>query len=195
MLKRMTMFLLIAVFTVCAACSMPETQIYSLHLPTPKNSPNKNTNASIAILIHSPKYLAQPYIAYRKSPYELLISRYSKWESSPEEIVSHAMKDALSATGFFKEIRTSYVVPAGFYSLTIQLKRFERIDEGDDSFGELSFEANLSSPNGKDIYQGSVSKRIKLEGRSFASLAKGLSTSLAEGITEISGNVKRSLRQ
>lgn len=192
MLKRMTMFLLIM---VCAACSMPETQIYNLHLPTSNNSPSKNTNASIAILIHSPKHLNQPYIAYRKSPYQLLISRYSKWESSPEEMVSHAMRDALSATGSFKEIRASYVVPAGFYSLTIDLKRFERIDEGDDSFGELSFEATLRSPNGKEIYQGSVSKRTKLEDRSFASLAKGLSTSLAEGITEVRGNVGKSLRQ
>ena len=195
MLTGMTMFLLITVFTVCASCSMPETQIYSLHLPASNNSPSKNTNASIAILIHSPKYLAQPYIAYRNSPYQLLISRYSKWESSPEEMVSHAMRDALSATGLFKEIRTSYVVPAGFYSLTIHLKRFERIDEGDDSFGELSFEADLRSPDGREIYQGSVSKRTKLEDRSFMSLAKGLSTSLAEGITEIRGNVKRSLRQ
>lgn len=192
MLKRMTMCLLI---TVCAACSMPETQIYSLHLPTSNISPNKHTNASIAILIHSPKYLTQPYIAYRNSPYQLLISRYSKWESSPEEMVSYAMRDALSATGFFKEIKTSYVVPAGFYSLTLHLRRFERIDEGDDSFGELSFEVNLRSPNGKDVYQGSVSKRTKLEDRSFASLAKGLSTTLAEGITEIRGNVRRSLRQ
>ena len=192
MLKRMTMFLLIA---VCAACSMPETQIYSLHLPTPKNSPNKNTNASIAILIHSPRYLTQPYIAYRKSPYQLLISRYSKWESSPEEMVSHAIRDTLSTTGLFKEIRTSYVVPAGFYSLTIHLKRFERIDEGDDSFGELSFEANLRSPNGREIYQRSVSKRTKLEDKSFLSLTKGLSSALAEGITEIRGNLERALRQ
>jgi len=195
MRKRMTMFLLITVFTVCAACSMPETQIYSLHLPTPKSSTNKNTNASIAILIHSPKYLAQSYIAYRKSPYQLLISRYSKWESSPEDMVGHAMRDALSASGFFKEIKTSYVVPAGFYSLTIDLKRFERMDEGEDSFGELSFEATLRSPDGKDVYQGSVSKRTKLEDRSFMSLAKGLSTSLAEGIAEIRSNVGRSLRQ
>ena len=192
MLRRITICLLII---VCAACSMPETQIYSLHLPTSNSSPNKHTNASIAILIHSPRYLTQSYIAYRKSPYQLLISRYAKWESSPEEMVSHAMRDALSATGFFKEIKTSYVVPAGFYSLTIHLKRFERIDEGDDSFGELSFEANLRSPNGREIYQGSVSKRTKLEDRGFASLAKGLSTTLAEGVEEIRGNVGRSLRQ
>jgi hypothetical protein len=69
------------------------------------------------------------------------------------------------------------------------------MDEGDDSFGELSFEANLRSPDGRDVYHGSVSKRTKLEDRSFASLAKGLSTSLAEGITEIRGSVQRSLRQ
>jgi uncharacterized lipoprotein YmbA len=174
---------------------MPETQIYSLHLPASNSSPSKHTNASVAILIHSPKYLTQPYIAYRNSPYQLLISRYSKWESSPEEMVGNAMRDALSASGSFKETRTSYVVPAGFYSLTLHLKRFERIDEGDDSFGELSFEANLRSPHGKDIYQGSVSKRTKLDDRSFASLAKGLSTSLAEGITEIRGKIQKSLKQ
>jgi len=174
---------------------MPETQIYSLHLPASNNSPNKHTNVSIAILIDSPRYLSQPYIAYRKSPYQLSISKYSKWESSPEEMVSHAMSDALSTTGLFKEIKTSYVVPAGFYSLTIRLKRFEKIDEGNDSFGELSFEATLRSPNGKEVYQGSVSKRTRLEDRSFASLAKGLSTSLGEGITEIRARVERSLRQ
>jgi len=192
MLRRVTICLLI---TVCAACSMPETQIYSLHVPASNSSPNKNTNTSIAILIHSPRYLTQPYIAYRKSPYQLLISRYSKWESSPEEMVSHAIRDTLSTTGLFKEIRTSYVVPAGFYSLTIHLKRFERIDEGDDSFGELSFEANLRSPNGREIYQRSVSKRTKLEDKSFLSLTKGLSSALAEGITEIRGNLERALRQ
>jgi len=192
MLRRVTICLLI---TVCAACSMPETQIYSLHMPASNSSPNKNTNTSIAILIHSPRYLTQPYIAYRKSPYQLLISRYSKWESSPEEMVSHAIRDTLSTTGLFKEIRTSYVVPAGFYSLTIHLKRFERIDEGDDSFGELSFEANLRSPNGREIYQRSVSKRTKLEDKSFLSLTKGLSSALAEGITEIRGNLERALRQ
>ena len=192
MLRRVTICLLI---TVCAACSMPETQIYSLHMPASNSSPNKNTNTSIAILMHSPRYLTQPYIAYRKSPYQLLISRYSKWESSPEEMVSHAIRDTLSTTGLFKEIRTSYVVPAGFYSLTIHLKRFERIDEGDDSFGELSFEANLRSPNGREIYQKSVSKRTKLEDKSFLSLTKGLSSALAEGITEIRGNLERALRQ
>ena len=192
MLRRVTICLLII---VCAACSMPETQIYSLHMPASNSSPNKNTNTSIAILMHSPRYLTQPYIAYRKSPYQLLISRYSKWESSPEEMVSHAIRDTLSTTGLFKEIRTSYVVPAGFYSLTIHLKRFERIDEGDDSFGELSFEANLRSPNGREIYQRSVSKRTKLEDKSFLSLTKGLSSALAEGITEIRGNLERALRQ
>jgi len=188
----MTMFLLI---TACTACSMPETQVYSLHMPASNNSPNKNTNASVAILTHSPRYLAQPYIAYRNSPYQLLISRYSKWDSSPDEMVSQAFRDSLSASGLFKEVRTSYVVPGGFYSLKINLKHFERVDEGSDSFGDLSFEATLHSPDGSEIYKGSVSKKIKLEDRSFLSLAKGMSSALAEGIGETRGSVARSLRQ
>ena len=192
MLKGITTCVLLI---VCAACSMPETQIYSLHIPAGKVSANRHSDASLAILIRSPRYLTQPYIAYRNSPYQLSISKYSKWDSSPDEMVSQAFKDSLSTSGLFREVRTSHVVPGGFYSLKINLKHCERVDEGSDSFGDLSFEATLLSPDGREIYQGNVTKRTKLEDKSFASLAKGLSSTLAEGVEEIRGNLKMALRQ
>lgn len=200
MLKRAIIFSLITVF---AACSMPETQIYSLHipdnpsstLPLDKGSTGGVKDASIAILINSPRYLAQPYIACRNSPYQLLISRYSKWDSAPDEMVRQALRDTLSATGLFKDVRASNVVPSGFYSLKINLKRFERLDEGSDSFGELAFDVNLLSPDGRDLYQGFITKKVKLENKSFLALAKGLSNSLTEGIEEVWSNVEKSLRQ
>ena len=191
MLRRITICLLI---TVCAACSMPETQIYSLHMPEGKASSNRNSEASLVILMHSPRYLTQPYIAYRNSPYQLFISRYSKWDSSPDEMVGQAFRDSLSASGLFKEVRTSNMVPGGFYSLKINVAHFERVDDENDSFGDLSFEATLLSPDGKEIYEGSVSRRTKLEDRSFVNLAKGLSGDLSAGIKEIVGNMERSLR-
>lgn len=193
--------LLLIVFL--GACSMPETQIYSLNMTDAPSSFSADraktvgakSDMSLAVLINSPRYLAQPYIAYRTSPYQLVVSRYSKWDAPPDEMVRQAFGDKLSSSGFFKHVRTSSVVPGGFYSLKINLKQFDRLDEGDTAFGELAFSVSLLSPEGKELYQGAFTKKVKLENRNFASLAKALSGSLAEGMEEIKANVEKSLKQ
>jgi uncharacterized lipoprotein YmbA len=192
MLKYLTCFLSI-VFLV--SCTMSETRIFSLEVPVEKKAVAGESVASVVILVQAPRYLAQPYIASRNSPYQLMISRYSKWDSPPDEMVRQAVKDTLSSSGLFKEVRASSIVPGGFYSLTIHLKRFERADEGNGSFSELAFDINLSSPDGRDIYQGSITKKVRLEDQSFSSLAKGLSSSLAEGLQEVRVHVEKSLGQ
>jgi uncharacterized lipoprotein YmbA len=151
-------------------------------------------DASIAIMINAPRYLTQPYIVYRKSLYQLEISRYSKWDVSPHERLREVFKDTLSSLQPFKEVRVMNMVPDGFYLLKINLKKFERSDTGNDSFGELVFDVNFISPDGKELYQNSISKRTKLEDRSFLSLAKGLSGSLVEGVEEVRDNIDRSLK-
>ncbi len=182
-----------------SSCTMPETKIYSIHipdspvLPPPKADKGKEEGfsavASIVIRVHSQRYLTQPYIAYRNSPYQMEISRYSKWESPPSDMVKDAFKDSFLSTGLFKEVRASNIVPEGFYLLEINLKRFERSDAGNDSFGELVFDVNLFSPDGRDLYRSSMSKKVALDDKSFLSLARGLSAALAEGIVEVTNSV------
>jgi uncharacterized lipoprotein YmbA len=205
-MRTKTLTLLLIVFL--ASCAMPETRIYSLHMPDPAAPPvakegvrgssgetNPRTDATIAVLVSSPRYLTQPYIAYRSSPYQLSISKYSKWDSPPDEIVQAAFRGGLSSTGLFREVRTSHMVPNGFYSLKIDLKRFERSDEGELSFGEVAFDISLLSPEGKSLYQSSITKKIKLEDRSFLSLARGLSGTLVEGVAEAKVGIEKYLRQ
>jgi uncharacterized lipoprotein YmbA len=177
------------------ACAMPETRVYSLYLPLERGKTiYPREDASIAIMVRSPRYLTQPYIVYRKSLYQLEISRYSKWDVSPHERLREVFKDTLSSLQPFKEVRVMNMVPDGFYLLKINLKKFERSDTGNDSFGELVFDVNFISPDGKELYQNSISKRTKLEDRSFLSLAKGLSGALAEGVEEVRDNIGRSLK-
>jgi hypothetical protein len=109
-------------------------------------------------------------------------------------MLRRVFKDTLSYTQRFKEVKAINIVPDGFYSLKINLKRFERSDTGNDSFGELVFDVQLLSPDGKELYQHSISKRTKLEDRSFLSLAKGLSSALSEGVDEVRDNIDRSLK-
>jgi uncharacterized lipoprotein YmbA len=192
-MKKVLMLMLLLLFI--GACAMPETRVYSLYLSMDKEKtiPPKG-DASIVVMINSPRYLTQPYIVYRKSPYQLEISRYSKWEASPNEMLRGVFKDALSSTQRFKEVRATDIVPDGFYSLKIDLKRFERSDMGNDSLGELVFDVQFLSPDGKELYQNSISKRTKLEDRTFLSLAKGLSGAVAEGVEKVRDDINQSLK-
>ncbi len=174
---------------------MSETRIYNLYVPMDREStsPTK-VDASIAILINSPRYLTQPYMVYRKSPYQTEISRYSKWDLSPDERLREVFKEAVSSMRAFKEVKVGHTIPDGFYSLKIHLKKFERSDTGNDSFGELVFDVNFVSPDGKELYQNNISKRSKLDDKTFLSFAKGLSSALTEGVEEVRINIERSLR-
>jgi uncharacterized lipoprotein YmbA len=188
------LWILLPIFFI-GACAMPETRIYSLYVPIDSGKTiHTKVDASIAIMINSPRHLTQPYIIYRKSPYQLEISRYSKWDESPEKRLCEVFKDAVSSIGIFKEIRVTNSLPGGYYSLMINLKKFERSDSGNDSFSELVFDVNFISPDDKKLFQSTISKKSKLDDRTFLSLTKGLSNGLTEGVEEVKNRIEMSLK-
>lgn len=191
-MKSKTQKGLIAVLAVIlfSACSVQETKIYSLNVPADKAAVNSSADSSVVVIVHTPRYLSQPYMAYRNSPYQLNISRYSKWDASPNDMLKEVFKDALASMGHFKEVLLANATHAGAYSLRINLKRFERSNTGAGSFGELLFDASLITPDNREIYRDTISKKVKLEDKSFLSLAQGLSAALAGGVDE----VKKGLR-
>jgi ABC-type uncharacterized transport system auxiliary subunit len=180
---RICFFLLLSIF-LFTACSMQETKIYSLSLSVEKKLYDNTSGVPLNIRVQSPRYLAQQYIAHRTSPYQLDISKYSRWELSPVEIVRDAFSDAFYSRGISKEIRTLNIVPAGYYAVEIKLRRFERIDSGNDSFGEVDFDVNVLSPEGKDIYRKTISRKVVLERKDNLNLAKSLSAALSEAVDE-----------
>jgi uncharacterized lipoprotein YmbA len=194
MRKYLQAFLAFLLAFLCAACSMPQTKIYSLVLNNDGPAAKMKTDASVDLIVRSPRYLAQPYIAYRTSPYQLEIARYSKWDSPPAEMVKESFRKALTEMGSFKEVKASNFVPPAFYSLEIDLKRFERSDDGSSSFADVSFDLGFLSPEGKTLYRNSFEKKIKLGDRGFASLAEALSKALTEGIGEAKAGIEGALQ-
>lgn len=176
-----------------ASCTVPESRIYSIYMPAPASAVHDKDALSAAVSVSSPKYLAQPYMACRNSPYQVEIAKYSKWESSPEDIVRDTFKDHLLSAGLFKEVRTSYAVPEGLYRLRINLKRFEKYYEGDVAFGEIAFELGFISPEGKELFHGTVSKKVRLEDKTFLALAKGLSSAFSEALAEVDRDIASAL--
>lgn len=165
---------------VIAACSMPETRIYSLHMPADNNKAQARKQVVITVRVQSPRYLAQPYIAHRLSPYQLDVSRYAKWDSAPVDMVREIFKDSLS--GVYQDVRASNFAPEGSLILNIHLKRFERVDE---SFAELAFDAELYSAEGRELYHLEEQKRVQIDTKDPSGVAKGLSAALNEAVKEV----------
>jgi uncharacterized lipoprotein YmbA len=181
----MKTYMAVFLILLCASCTMPETKIYSLVLKNEGEPAKIRTGAAVDILVRSPQYLAQPYIGVRTSPYQLEISRYSKWDSSPVEIVREAFRESISRTRMFREVRASRAVPPDFYALEINLRKFERLDSGEESFAELAFNVRLVSPEGVELYRDSFSKSIPLGRRTFLRLAEVLSAGFSEELGRV----------
>jgi len=182
---------LVMILIMMTSCSMPETKIYTLSLPPAETLNNKQAESSVTLIVHALRYLEQPYIAHRISQYQIEISRYSKWESSPADIVKTAFKDACSP--LFKEIRTSGYAPEGFYIIDLTLRKFERTDIENGSFGELVFDIKMLSPEGKEIIKSTISKSIKLDERDNSGLTKALSLALSSAVEEVRSSISSKL--
>jgi uncharacterized lipoprotein YmbA len=176
---------LLIVAVVLVGCTMPKTMIYSITTPPESALAGTESRVSVALRVDSARYLSQPYIASRTSPYELELSRYAKWDAPPREIVTEALRSSLVSTRLFGEVRVTSLVAAEFYSLRVDLKRFEALSEGGASFAEVLLQAELSSPQGRELFRRTIAKRVKLEGAGFSNLAKGLSSALGEGLEEL----------
>jgi uncharacterized lipoprotein YmbA len=186
--------LFICVLTLLS-CTMPSTRIYSLSLPLEEKSVHASAGIPLVIQVDSERYLKQPYIVYRESPYTFKVSRYSKWELSPHKLVRQKFKETLAREGRFKEVRASNITPEGFYPLKLFLSRFERVDIGNDSYGRFDLTVNLFDPSGKEMAGSSLSTEIRLNDRSFEALAEALSTALHEGIQEVREEIFRAVEK
>jgi uncharacterized lipoprotein YmbA len=188
-LRKVKSVFLIVLLT--AACTMPSTKIYSLYLPEGEKTPQKTSGIFLVLRVTSVRYLAQPYIAYRTSPYQLDLSGYAKWDASPSEMVRDAFRRSFEASGQMREVQVSHFPSEGSYALDIYVRRFERLDAEGGPYADLAFDARLSSPGGKEMYRGEISRRMRLQDRSFLSLAKALSTGLLESMEEVKGQVAK----
>lgn len=184
--------LLIAAF-FAASCTMPETRIYSIYLPEGNSAKtiaaDVSSKASIVLKVSAQDYLKQPYIVWRKSPYELTISRYSKWDLSPYKIIKREFRKAVSKPRLFKDVRVVGVSIKDHYVLNVHLNRFERLDEGGQSYLLLDFDVIFRSPEGHLLSQNTISKKEAVDDKGFVGLAKGLSQLLEEGIKESTGSL------
>ncbi|MBF0566271.1 MAG: hypothetical protein HQK89_13625 [Nitrospirae bacterium] len=184
------------------SCTMPQTKIYSLYVSAAAAkdtmAAKDNTEAAgvgtigkdkkvlyLVVQVDSPRYLQQPFIADRGSVYDLVLSKYDKWDAPPTKMVGEEFIKAFYRTGLYNEIRETLVASGDNYVAKIKLRRCERFNEPGNLYGEIAFDLNVYSPDGQDIYRDTFEKRVKLPDGSFKSLAEGLSSALSEALAVV----------
>ena len=139
----------------------------------------------MTVSVDAEDHLLQPYIVHRSSPYKFRLLKHSKWEASPRKIVKEGFRNAFFLTGTFNSIKTAGIKQKGSYFLKVNLKRFERVEEGDDLYGLVEMDLKLWSPGGEELYLKTISRKERLSGSDFAGLAKNLSALFKEVIEEV----------
>lgn len=189
-MRNLTACLLLG--TLVTACAIPATRIYSLDPANGAKPAATVTDAAAVLIVDSPRRLAQPYIVFRNEPNQIAVAHYAKWHAPPDEMLRDAVKEAL-APALFKEVTPARSAPDGAYTVKVELKRFERLDEGEASFADVAYDLELLSPAGKSLYRQNFTKRIPLGNRSFRGLARGVSAALGEGLEAARGGMAQAL--
>ena len=181
---RRTIGILLGI-VILFGCSMPATSIYSLSIEQVSTSYKSAYDFPLGLVLHSPQYLSQAYIASRSSPYELRISKYSKWEAPPDRMVGESFRDFLFSAGIFQDIRIFRSPRKGLYNLELKIRRFERLNEGGKSYGLLTIDTIFSDNKGKLLFRKVIADTQELAGNDYASLAKGMSILMKRAYEEL----------
>ncbi|QWR77465.1 ABC-type transport auxiliary lipoprotein family protein [Candidatus Magnetomonas plexicatena] len=188
------LFVAAALLVMVFSCSVEQNKIYSLNISSFENvSTTGVTDVSLGILVTAPKYLSQPYLSHRSTPYELTTELYSKWEAPPVKMISENFRNALYDLTFFKDVRILTVQRRDYYCLKINLRRFERFNYNTPLQGVVEFDYDLFTPDDKNILHGVFSQKSPLSDKSFTALAESLSIALKDALTQIVPKVKEEI--
>ena len=174
-----------------AACSMPETRIYSLNADAGPKAAAKQAPVAVSVRVQSPRYLAQPYIVERVSPNQLAVSRYGRWEGTPEEMVKGVLRDALRPR--VREVTVNRAVVDAF-ALNVEVKRFEKSIEGKASSALLILDYSLVGPDQSERFRSTCSRKIALQGADNQEFARAMGEAVASAAEEIAATVSERLR-
>lgn len=133
---------------------------YALHVPPPPDPPvQEGVRTSLAVReFRSPGYLRQGAIVYKTSPEQIGFYNYHRWAVEPREFVTSAVRDRLSASGNFAQVKLYDGRPVD-YVLSGQLEKLEEIDYEGSVKVEVAISAQMTNlATGTTVWTNDVSE-------------------------------------
>lgn len=133
---------------------------YALHVPPPPDPPvQEGVRTSLAVReFRSPGYLRQGAIVYKTSPEQIGFYNYHRWAVDPREFVTSAVRDRLSASGNFAQVKLYDGRPVD-YVLSGELEKLEEIDYEGSVKVEVAISAQMTNlATGTTVWTNDVSE-------------------------------------
>jgi ABC-type uncharacterized transport system auxiliary subunit len=134
---------------------------YTLHVPPPPDPPvQEGVHTSLAIReFRSPNYLRQGAIVYKTSPEQIGFYEYHRWAVDPREFLTNAVKDRLSASGNFTQVKLYDGRSDIDYILSGRLEKLEEIDYEGGVKVEVAISAQMMNlATGATVWNNAVSE-------------------------------------
>ena len=169
-----------------AACATaPEERYFRVDPPLPAPTAEAPLSVTLGVArVAAPEPYRQERILYRTSPYEVQLYGADRWESSPVDMVGHALLERLRRSGLFRR-----VVPwrrgEADVRLEVRLRRFEEVDEADGWYGVVELEYEVVDGDGKSLLRGGSDQRVRAEAHTVDGVVRALSHGLAVSLDEV----------
>jgi uncharacterized lipoprotein YmbA len=177
-----------------SCATAPEMRYFRVDPPLPAAAGEAPLPVTLGVArVAAPEPYRQERIIYRTSPYEVQFYGADRWESSPAEMVGHALLDRLRRSGRFRR-----VVPwrhgEAEVRLDVRLRRFEEVDEADTWYGVVELEYEVVDGDGKGLFRGVSDQRVRAESRTVDGVVRALSQGLAVSLDEVTAQTAAAIR-
>jgi ABC-type uncharacterized transport system auxiliary subunit len=161
---------------------------YTLHVPPPPDPPvQEGVHTSLAIReFRSPNYLRQGAIVYKASPEQVGFYEYHRWAVDPREFLTNAVKDRLSASGNFTQVKLYDGRSDIDYILSGRLEKLEEIDYDGGVKVEVAISAEmLSLATGETVWTNAVSEIGTVDQREVPAVVAEMNRTMERAIEKL----------
>ena len=150
----------LSILTGCGG-AVKYPKYYTLNVPPPPDPPvQEGVHGSLGVReFRSPNYLRQGAIVYKTSPEQIGFYEYHRWAVDPREFLTNAVKDRLSASGNFTQVKLYDGRSDMDYILTGRLEKLEEIDYDGGVKVEVAISAQMMNlATGTTVWNNAVSE-------------------------------------
>jgi cholesterol transport system auxiliary component len=176
--------LAVASLTSCAKIRYPNYYVLNVPVPPSPGSGTAPTWGSVGVRqFGAPGFLREGPIVYRESPNQLGFYEYERWAVDPRHAVTSAMVRTMRSRGAFRSVDLYNGTAACDYLLTGSIDHLEEVDDGTAVWVEVALSAQLNSlRTGDVIWQGSSTKKVKVDNRSVAGVVDEMSHEIGSSV-------------
>jgi ABC-type uncharacterized transport system auxiliary subunit len=192
MMKNYVMAVVVALaaLSILTGCggAVKYPKYYTLNVPPPPDPPvQEGVHTSLAIReFRSPNYLRQGAIVYKTSPEQIGFYEYHRWAVDPREFLTNAVKDRLSASGNFTQVKLYDGRSDIDYILTGRLEKLEEIDYEDGVKVEVAISAQMRNlATGTTVWNNAVSEVGTVTHRDVPAVVSEMNRTMGRAIEKL----------